>query len=289
MSEYAYKVFRWPFAASGADLTFYFRRTNNIAINNSQAIAAGTYICDGSSAVIAPKDMVKAFVDAAQAAATAIATVGGTVTGVLNSSGILETTHTGAANAMEVYNLTATQCAWLGVPTVDAMFKINEPTNLVFQMFGQWHPMIDSDYDSGDLQRQIASEGRNLKGEPRRVVRSYAPWTERFLDWSRVPGGVMSDARAADATFAAVAGVYVGEDNTWEAMWNYLLGTPGPYDDNRVYLYSTNDPATDTRTGPYDVILSECDPGLDGLAADGYVKSMSSEYRPVKILLREIA
>ena len=99
----------------------------------------------------------------------------------------------------------------------------------------------------------------------------------------------MSTDRAADANFATVAGVATGDDNTWEAMWNYLLGTPGPYDDNRVYLYSTNDPTTDTRTGPYDVILSECDPGLDGLAADGYVKSMSSEYRPVKVLLREIA
>ena len=287
MSEYAYEVFRWPFAASGADLTFYFRRVNNIAINNSQAIAAGTYICDGSGAVVAPLDMVKAFTDAAQAAATAIGTVGGTVTGVLNSDGNLEMTHTGETNAMEVYNLTATQQAWLGAD--GANIEIGNSASWRYQMFGQWHPKIDSDYDSGDLQRQIASEGRNLKGEPRRVVRSYAPWTERFLDWSRVPGGVMSTARAADANFAAVAGIAGGEDNTWEAMWNYLLGTPGPYDDNRVYLYSTNDPTTDTRTGPYDVILSECDPGLDGLAADGYVKSMSSEYRPVKVLLREIA
>ena len=99
----------------------------------------------------------------------------------------------------------------------------------------------------------------------------------------------MSTDRATDANFAAVAGISTGEDNTWENLWNYLLGEPGPYDDNRVYVYSTNSPSTDTRTGPYDVILSECDPGLDGLAADGYVKSMSSEYRPVKVLLREIA
>lgn len=285
MSEYAYEVFRWPFAASGADLTFYFRNKNNFAINNSQAIAAGTYICDGSSAVVAPIDMVKAFVDAAQAAATAMVSVGGTVTGVLNSAGNLVMTHTGYSDPMQVFNLTTTQQAWLGANaatfTIDAAYT--------FQMFGQWHPMIDSDYDSGDMQRQIASEGRNLRGEPRRVVRSYAPWVERFLEWSRVPGGIMSTDRAADANFAAVAGISTGEDNTWENLWNYLLGEPGPYDDNRVYVYSTNSPSTDTRTGPYDVILSECDPGLDGLAADGYVKSMSSEYRPVKVLLREIA
>lgn len=285
MSEYAYEVFRWPFAASGADLTFYFRDKDDPMTTSTQAISAGTYICDGSSAVVAPIDMVKAFVDAAQAAATAMVSVGGTVTGVLNSAGNLVMTHTGYSDPMQVFNLTTTQQAWLGANaatlTIDAAYT--------FQMFGQWHPMIDSDYDSGDLQRQIASEGRNLRGEPRRVVRSYAPWVERFLEWSRVPGGVMSDARAADADFATVAGVATGEDNTWEAMWNYLLGTPGPYDDKRVYLYSTNDPTTDTRTGPYDVILSECDPGLDGLAADGYVKSMSSEYRPVKVLLREIA
>jgi hypothetical protein len=281
----SYEVVRWPFAASGANLTFYFRNKNNIAINNSQAIAAGTYICDGSSSVIAPIDMVKAFVDAAQTAATAMVTVGGTVTGVLNSSGNLVITHTGYTNPMQVFNLTATQQAWLGasaaVFTIDAAYP--------FQMFGQWHPQIDTDYDSGDLQRQIVSEGRNLKGEPRRVVRSYAPWTERILEWSRVPGGAMSAARAADATFALVAGVTTAEDNTWEALWLYLTGTPGPYDDNRIYLYSTNDPTTDTREGPYDVILTDSEPGLDGLPAGGYVKSMSSEYYPVKILLREIA
>ena len=160
MSEYAYEVFRWPFAASGADLTFYFRNKNNFAINNSQAIAAGTYICDGSGSAIAPKDMVKAFVDAAQAAATAMASVGGTVTGVLNSAGKLVITHTGYSDPMQVFNLTTTQQAWLGANaatlTIDAAYT--------FQMFGQWHPMIDSDYDSGDLQRQIASEGRNLRG-----------------------------------------------------------------------------------------------------------------------------
>ena len=286
MSEYAYEVFRWPFAASGADLTFNFRNKNTPASTSAQAIASGTYICDGSGATIAPKDMVKAFVDAAQAAATAIAGVGGTVTGVLNTAGKLVITHTGNVDALEAYNLTATQQAWLGAAA--AVVTVSGVT-FTYQMFGQWHPQIDSDYDSGDLQRQIASEGRNLRGEPRRVVRSYAPWVERFLEWSRVPGGAMSTDRAADANFATVAGVSTGEDNTWEALWNYLLGAPGPYDDNRVYLYSTNDPTTDTRTGPYDVILSECDPGLDGLAADGYVKSMSSEYRPVKILLREIA
>lgn len=281
----SYEVIRWPFAASGADLTFNFRNKNTPASTSAQVITAGTYICDGSSAVIAPIDLVKAFVDKAQAAATAIAGVGGTVTGVLNSAGKLVITHTGYVDPMQVYNLTATQQAWLGasasVLTIDATYS--------FQMYGQWHPQIDTDYDSGDLQRQIVSEGRNLKGEPRRVVRSYAPWTERILEWSRVPGGAMSDARAADATFATVAGVSTGEDNTWEALWLYLTGEPGPYDDNRIYLYSTNDPATDTREGPYDVILTDCEPGLDGLPAGGYVKSMSSEYYPVKMLLREIA
>jgi hypothetical protein len=283
----SYEVVRWPFAASGADLTFYFRRVNSVLITNSQAIAAGTYICDGSSSVIAPIDMVKAFRDAAQAAATAIATVGGTVTATLGTNGNLTMTHTGESNAMEVYNLTATQRAWLGADS--SSVEIGNGTNWKWQMFGQWHPQIDTDYDSGDLQRQIVSEGRNLKGEPRRVVRSYAPWTERILEWSRVPGGAMSAARAADATFAAVAGILQNEDNTWEALWRYLTGTPGPYSDNRIYLYSTNDPTTDTREGPYDIILTDSEPGLDGLPAGGYVKSMSSEYYPVKMLLREIA
>jgi hypothetical protein len=281
---YAYQVLRWPFAASGADLTFNFRDKSIPASTSAQAIAAGTYICDGSDSAVAPVDMVRAFEAAAQAAATAIGTVGGTITATMNTAGHLVVAHAGAGNLLELYGATATQQAWLGLSA--ATWTVSGSTG-TYQMFGQWHPGIDADYDSGDLQRQIVSEGRNLKGRVRRVVRSYAPWDERRLDWSRVAGGRMSAARAATAAFATVAGITTGEGNTWESMWRYLTGDAGPYGDNRVYVYSTNDPSTATRTGPYDVVLSECEPGLAGLPAGGYVQGMASEYYAVKIALVE--
>lgn len=281
---YSYQVVRWPFAASGADLTFNFRDKSIPASTSAQAIAAGTYICDGSDSAVAPIDMVRAFEAAAQAAATAIGTVGGTITATMDTAGRLVVAHSGAGNLLELYSATATQQAWLGLTA--ATWTVSGSTS-TYQMFGQWHPGIDADYDSGDLQRQIISEGRNLKGRVRRVVRSYAPWDERRLDWSRIASGRMSMARAAASAFATVAGITTGEDNTWESMWLYLTGDAGPYGDNRVYIYSTNDPSTASRTGPYDVALTESDPGLAGLPAGGYVQGMASEHYAARLLLVE--
>lgn len=70
-------------------------------------------------------------------------------------------------------------------------------------------------------------------------------------------------------------------------MWLYLTGDAGPYGDNRVYVYSTNDPSTASRTGPYDVVLTDSEPGLAGLPAGGYVQGMASEHYAARLLLVE--
>lgn len=284
MSEYAYKVIRWPFLVdSGYTITF---QKNGTGTTSAQTITAGTYICDGSEVVIAPKDYVEALENAIDAAVTALG-IGSTVKLDLNDEGKIVASLGGGSGNLTA-TLTSTQRRDMGFASTSFSLPADTATTFAFQAYGQWLPGIDEDYDSGDLQRQIVSEGRNLLGQPRRVVRSYAPWTERLLEWSRIAGARMSTFRATNATFATVAGVTQNEDNTWEYLWNYLTGAPGPYDDNRIYVYTTNDPTTDTREGPYDVILSECEPGLEGLPAGGYVQGMSSEYYRAKLLLREI-
>lgn len=285
MSEYAYKTIRWPFEVA-AGYSFAFRH-NGGGAPSSQTITAGTYICDGSNSVSAPIDYVNALETEINDAIAALA-IGGSVTGNLTDEGKIRMRWTGGTGNLTV-TLTTTQQRDMGYASTSFSLPADSETIFAYQAYGQWLPGIDEDYDSGDLQRQIVSEGRNLKGEPRRVVRSYAPWTERVLEWSRIAGGRMTYDRAADSDFATVAGIATAEDNVWEALWFYLTGAVGPYGDNRIYLYTTNDPTTDSREGPYDVILSLCEPGLDGIPAAGHIQGMSSEYYRVKMLLRAIA
>ncbi len=293
MSDYAYQVVRWPFAIAGADLSWTVRNTTS-GLDNVQAMSAGTYICDGDAGAVAPIDLIKRLQTAIAAALTAEG-ISGTITVSLRTDGRVDFAYTGLTKDIALKNLTANQIAYLGVGASQisgGLFAIGvtSSTGTIttdFQAGSQWHPGIDADYDSSDLQRQIVSEGRNLKGRVRRVVRSYATWVERRLDWSRVAGARMSEARAASATFAGVAGVTTSEDNTWEALWLYLTGAVGPYGDNRVYVYSTNDPSTAVQTGPYDVILSDSEPGLAGLPSGGYVQGMASEYYAARLALVE--
>lgn len=290
MSEYAYEVVRWPFAISGADLNWTVRS----GADNTQAISAGTYICDGDAGAVAPIDLIKRL-QTAIAASLAALSITGTITVNLRTDGRVDFVYASLSKNVALKNLTVNQIAYLGVGASQisgglfdiGLSSIDDTITTDFQAGSQWHPGIDADYDSSDLQRQIVSEGRNLKGRVRRVVRSYAPWVERRLDWSRIASARMSDARAADADFASVAGVTTDEDNTWEAMWLYLTGDAGPYDDNRVYIYSTNDPSTAVQTGPYDVILEGSEPGLAGLPSGGYVQGMASEYYAARLALVE--
>ena len=294
MSDYAYQVVRWPFAIAGADLNWTVRNTTGGGADSVQAISAGTYICDGDAGAVAPIDIIKRLQTTIAAGITAL-TVSGTITVNLRTDGRVDFVYSGLDKNIALKNLTANQIAYLGVGAsqiTGGIFPIGVAAasgtiTTSYQAGSQWLPGIDADYDSSDLQRQIVSEGRNLKGRVRRVVRSYATWVERRLDWSRIAGARMSDARAASSLFAGVAGVTTSEDNTWEALWLYLTGAVGPYGDNRVYIYSTNDPSTAVQTGPYDVILSDSEPGLAGLPSGGYVQGMASEYYAARLALVE--
>jgi hypothetical protein len=289
MSAYSYEVIRWPFAWPATNLTLNKSGGGSTTIT----VAGANYLIDGQS-VAAPVNFLSAVQTAINAGLVAL---GGTATVAvsMNTAGHVVFTTTVADGSRYTINLNtafeaaigATAANYFGGKLQVVRSSVGDLT-MTYQAAYQWHPGIDADYDSGDLQRIILNEGRNLLGQPRRVRRDYAPWVERMLDWSRVAGGRMSTARAADADFATVAGITTGEDNTWENMWLYLAGEMGPYNDNRVYLYTTNDPSTALRQGPYDVILSASEPGLEGLPAGGYERGMASEYYPVKIMLREI-
>jgi len=284
MSIYKYPVLRMPFLLQAPDNTFNFRAKGTPASTSAQVITAGTYISDGQNAVVAPKDFVKAIKDAAQAAATAIIAVGGTVTGSLGVDGIIAMAQSGQSDTLQFYNLTANQQYYLGAAA--AALDIG---SLTFQAGHQWHPGINAVHDSGMVKKRLASEGKDLLGRPHRVVRSgLSVWQNRRVAFDFIASARMLDDRAAVALFADFAGVAVGEPNTWENLWDYLLGAPGPYGDNRVYLYTTNDPADAVNTGPYDYILEESEPGLDGVKVGAYVAGMSIEHFMMNCLLRAI-
>lgn len=285
MSLYKYPVLRMPFDLQAPDNTFNFRAKGTPASTSAQVITAGTYISDGSSAVVAPKDFVKAIKDAAQAAATAIGAVGGTVTGSLGVDGGIDLTQSGQSDTLQFYNLTANQQYYLGAAA--AAVDIG---SLTFQAGHQLHPGIDPVNDSGNSQTKMASEGKDLLGYPHRVVRSgLVSIRNRRVAFDYIAAARMTDDRAARSGYATFAGVAVGEPNTWENMWEYLLGAPGPYGDNRVYLYTTNDPADAVNEGAYHYLLSESVPGINGVTPGGYVSNWSVEHFQMIWMLVKIA
>jgi hypothetical protein len=288
--SYRHEVLRWPFSYSSATLT-----VNKVGGGSATtSIPTQTYICDGGGAVVAPVDFVKAFETAINAALTAL---GGTaqIEARMGLDGRIQTQNT-LADGRYTVDFNAALESILGATSADYYFGklIVAGTNttsvrtMTYQARNQWLPGIDADYDSGNLQRIILTEGRNLRGEPRRVRRDAGGWSERMLDWSRIASARMSTARAATASFAQVAGLTTGEVNTWENMWLYLAGQVGPYGDNRVYLYTSNDPAVAVRQGPYDVILDDSRPGTGGLDVGGYERGMASEHYPCQVRLRSI-
>lgn len=281
MSQYKYHVLRMPFDLQPPDNTFNFRAKGTPLSTSAQVITAGTYISDGSSAVVAPKDFIKAFKDAAQAAATAIVAVGGTVAVSLGLDGIIDFSQSGESDTLELYNLTANQQYYLGSSSA---------INLgIYQAGHQWHPGIECVNDSGNARAKLASEGKDLLGDPHRVVRSgTAQIRNRRIPFDYVASARVLDDRAARSGYAAFAGIAVGEPNTWENLWEYLLGAPGPYGDNRVYLYTTNDPADAVNEGAYHYLLGESVPGIEGVTPGGYVGGMSVEHFAVTWVLKKI-
>jgi hypothetical protein len=293
MSQYQHEVFRWPFSVSGANRDFIVRNTTS-GTDNTQTIAAGIYICDGSGAVVSPIDLIKRL-QTAIAAALAALSVSGTITVTLRTDGRVSFLASGLDKDIALKNLTADQIQYLGVGATQitgGLFAIGTTAGgeivTAYQAGAQWHPMMDSQRDTGDVHAQIVTAGLNLRGQERRVARSAAQWSKRKIGWQFLPAAVMSDYRADDAAYASYAGWTAGEDNTWENMLRYLLSvySGNPYNDNRVYLYRYNDPATAVREGPYDVILSESRPDQNGINYDDYVADMGTEHYPCHIVLR---
>lgn len=289
MSDYDFSLVRWPFNVETPDHEFTFRDLTTFGLS-VQTITQGIYINSGDGETVAPKDFVKAFIDAAQAAATALPGVQGTLTPTLLPSGKLYIEHTSVGNLLQVVGLTDNQKAWLG-----SSFATGTISNITmgFQMGCMWYPGVDQNYDSENELRDIVHEDQGVDGSVRRLVLSAAEWNERVIVWDRVAGAIMKNSRSIVQAYCDVAGVSLNEDNTWEEMWRYLKGAVGPYGDNRVYVYPTNIavwgmPSSSPRNGPYDVILSKCRPGLLGIEAESYVQGLSSEFFPVKIALKEI-
>jgi hypothetical protein len=291
MSQYQYEVIRWPFHYDSVTLTV----NKSSGGSATTSIPTQTYICDGSGEVVAPIDFVKAFQLAINAALTAL---GGTaqIEARMGLDGRIQTQNTLADGSRYTVDFNAELESIMGATAADyfvgkllvAGTGTTAVRTMTYQARGQWHPKMDSQRNTGPVRRQLMYAGRNLRGQETRVVRSTTGWFEQAIRWDYLPAGVMLTARAADPDYAYVAEVEVGEDNTWENMWEYLTAVAAdqPFGDNRVYLYEYNDPAASVRSGPFEYILSESEPGLEGVDWQSAVANMGSEYYPVTILLR---
>lgn len=284
MSDYEYGWFAYPFDVAGSDADFTFRNATTLA-NFAASVADGTYINSGLGPGADPTDFIRAFRTAAQAAATAIAGVGGTITASLGVDGQIVFVHTGNTNNLEVTGLTTNQKKWLGVSTSSVVLS---NATLTFQAGCMWRPGIDQNWFSANELRSIVHADTGLAGNERVLELAASEWNEVTVMWDRVAAARMKISNANDAEYCTVAGIALGEANSWENLWRYLKGEAGPYGDNRVYYYTSNVVASAVQLGPYQYLLSKSAPGVRGIEPRSFVPGLARVFYPVMAMLKEI-
>lgn len=278
MSVEVFKPIRWPIEIDSTNDTI------ELIVGGTPytgTMTVGIYLIDGTGDA---SDLVELFKDECNAILTASGTGAALTSFAMTDDGYLSARASGSnvtINWAATNSLPASTFGYTGSTSVVSAV----PLVSTFQADLQWLSGVCEAYDSDNVWRDIVTERRNLRGRPIRLSQGDADWLERVIDWRRVASGRIKDTRADDADYATVADVETGEDNTWENMWRYLKGAPGPNDDNRVYIYSENDASFAVREGPYEVILSESSPDLFGVGVEGYRQDESSEFFDVKLML----
>lgn len=274
--SYAYRVIRWPYEITASNQAI---SVDVGGPTGSANIPIAIYLIDGLLDATDLLAAVATAVDAALAAAgsairldSIAMTPDGNVLMISDSSSF--DIDWSVANS-----LPASALGFVGPTTTIT----GAGTTSAFQADQQWHAGTPQDYDSDNTWRQMVLESRNLLGRPVRVELGDEDWLERRLMWTLVAAARIKDSRAQSTRYAQVAGVAVGEDNTWEELWRYLKGPSGPYSDNRVYIYVDNDPATAVREGPYEIVLTDTTPDMSGVGLGSYRQDMSAEFFDVDV------
>jgi hypothetical protein len=278
LSFYTYLVPARPFSIGPGNNKLRVSNKDE-TIFNTQTFATAAYVNQGNTVVASPTDFVSALQTAVNAAVAALG-LSGVWTIALQTDGRLLWTIAGGSDNIVIHwdypDSIRPDYAGEDGETDQTLYENGQFSSSI--VYGRWHAGIDEDYDSGDVHLIVAREVRSLTGRPSRVrYGTGAPPADRRVVWSRIFGARVKQSRADDAAYAIVAGIPTGDDATLESWKLDLIDDPGPYDDSRVYLYTTNDPTTAVREGPYQVIWEESRPPLEGVDAEGYRRGDSAE------------
>jgi hypothetical protein len=288
VSIYVQKVVLWPLEIDGTNDLIVFEDTG-IPTSNNQSLANIIYLTSGDGVAVSPVDLLVNFSAAMNAAAAALG-LAGVFRASRTSEGHCKLDRTGGVspgdNLVIRWDLSTFPKAILGFDTdVTTTISILAQTGDNMMDY-QWMPGKPEVHSDPDLQQILASEDLSVGGRPSRVVHSPSPFYRREIIWERLWAARLIQSRADDAAYATPADMTTGEDMTWENMRDYLVGDPGPTNDNRVYVLQTNiNPLAADRTGPYEVILSESDPDIFGVQPSSYVQSLAAEQYDCSIML----
>lgn len=285
MSIYKQKVVLIPFELTGLNDKASFE--DNVGNPRNQSLTDQNYLTSGNASIV-PADLVEEFAVVMNAAASALG-----LTGVFSAArtdeghcSLIRTGGASPADDLIVFwasgNLPKEFLGFDSDITTRVSNVINISDNL---MDFQWMPGKPEVHSDPDLAQIIASEDLSVEGRPSRVVHSPGVFFRREIIWERLFAARMIQSRADEAAFADAADFPVGDDTTWETLRDYLVGPPGVFNDNRVYVLQTNvSPVVADLTGPYEVVLEESTPGLAGVETSSFVQSMAAEQFDVSLM-----
>lgn len=253
------RVLRWPFELDASNNDIYVADAADMMMA-AVAIPAGTYITDDDGGV-SPDDFVAALATALVAGYDAVNAPGGVFSVDLLTSGHLRITNASPngiilkcsdpMHTLDPYLMGFGDLAQYNLPV--------GVTDSTYQASHAWYPDEPHIDDSWDAVSHAAASCRAPNGRASYVVHSdmASPPVRRRIAWDYIRSARIRQAFADDATAAAAAGVTWGDPNcTLETLIAYLLENSGP-EPGRVYIYSTDDPATHVQSGPYYVDLPD--------------------------------
>lgn len=150
----------------------------------------------------------------------------------------------------------------------------------------QWYSGINSNWDSGEYQRNLRYSKMMVNGREARVKHTDSPWYERQVWWDLVPMARCIDDRANSAAFATAAGFATGEPMTLENLVDYVdieSTTNYPYPGG-VYVGDKADRSLTIWSSRYEILL-ERSALLDGVKME-HVDGVSMEMAEVRLFFR---
>jgi hypothetical protein len=251
------RVIRWTLPIDAATLTF----NDGAGHTSAKTLSAGNYLCRGEATSGGPSDLLTAFRTLWNAAFLSLYGSAGAIAFSLSSTGHL--TLSGATQPIALQTSGTTFDTGVlgfgaGAITLGAGISVTAPN----QVAGCWYPHADHVLDTGEHVVRAFTQSRSLLGFPDIVKHAGTSDTtrRRRIAWDDIHGARVLQWLADQADYAAIAELAAADPHAaLEVMLERLV------DDNQVYVYDTELPATHTQAGPYYVVLDDQVVSLGGV------------------------